>query len=79
MWASDFFSQRLGEDVFVEGQVRDDALQTGILVLERSQLPQLADAQVGIFLLPDVEGGLADAQLSADIGRRGSALDLRRA
>jgi hypothetical protein len=53
VWASDFFSQGLGEDVFVERQVGDQAFQPGILVLERPQLPQLADAQMGVFLLPD--------------------------
>ena len=64
------FSQGLGENVFVQRQVRDHALQAGILVLERSQLPQRADAQVRVFLLPDVERRVAGPELSADVGGR---------
>jgi len=43
---------------------------------ERSQLPPLADAHVGVLLLPIVERGFADPELPADIGRMRAALDL---
>ena len=45
VWGSDSFSQGLSEDVFIEGQVGDDPFEARILVLERAQLPQLADAK----------------------------------
>ena len=51
-------------------------LSRAILVLERPQLRELADAHVRVFLLPDVERGFAHAQLTADVGRRGAAFDL---
>ncbi len=37
VWASGFFSERLGQHVLVQREVRHQALQTGVLVLE---LPQ---------------------------------------
>lgn len=76
MWASDFLSQGLGENVFVERQIRDHPLQSRILVLERPQLPQLADTQVGVLLLPDIERSFADAELPSDIRRGRAAFDL---
>jgi hypothetical protein len=68
------FPQGLGQDVFVEGEV-GDAFEARILVLERPQLPQLADAQVRVSLLPDVEGGFAHAELPADVGDGAAAFD----
>ena len=62
--------------MLVEREVGDETLQPGMLVFERPQLAPLADAQMGKLLLPDVEGGFADAELSADVGRRRAVLDL---
>ena len=76
MRASDFFSQRLRQHVLVERQIRHKAFQPGILVLDLPQPAQFAHAQVRVLLFPDVEGGLADAELPADIAERGPALGL---
>ena len=62
--------------MLIEREVGDQPFQPVVFVLERSQLPQLADAQVGVFLLPNVQGGFADLELPADIGGWCSALDL---
>jgi hypothetical protein len=62
------FSQRLRERVLVEREVGDQPLQAAVFVLERPQLPQLADAQMGVILLPDVERGFTEAD-----GRQTSA------
>ena len=62
--------------MFVERQVRDQSFEPAILVLERSQPTQLADAEMRVLLLPDVEGRFADANLPADIGRGRTSLDL---
>jgi hypothetical protein len=61
--------------VFIEGQVGDESLEPRILVLERSQLAELTDAEVRVRLFPDVERGFADAH-AAHIRRRRSAFDL---
>lgn len=45
-------------------------------ILERPQLSQLADAQVRVLLLPEIEGGFADPELPTRVRRRRPALDL---
>ena len=55
--------QRLGEHVLLEREVGHQALAS-------------ADAQMGVLLFPDVEGGFADAELPANIRRGRPALDL---
>ena len=40
--------------------IGNEPFQPCILVLERSQLAQLADVQVAVLFLPDVKGGFAD-------------------
>src|SRR6266581_751895 len=74
--ASDFFSERLGEHVLVEREVRHHALQPRVLVLELAQPAQLADAQVRVLLLPGVERGLTHAELPADVPGRRARLGL---
>ena len=64
------------EDVLVERQIRHRALQLRILLTELAQLEDLAHAEVGVFLLPDVERRLADAELPADIRHRDAAFGL---
>ena len=70
MRASTFSAARLRQHVFIEREIGDDPLQARILVLELPHPAQLADAQVPVAFLPDVERGLADAELAADIGDR---------
>jgi hypothetical protein len=70
------FSQRLAQHVLVQREVSDQLLQAPILVLHLPQPAQLADAEVGILLLPIEKGRLADAGLPADIRHRHAALRL---
>jgi hypothetical protein len=62
--------------VLVQREIRHEALQPIVFVLELSEPAQLADAQVGVLLLPGVERGFADAQLPADVADRRAGLDL---
>ena len=54
--------------MFVERQVRDEALESAILVLKRSQPTQLAHAEMRVLLLPDVEGGLTPSWRQTSAG-----------
>src|SRR5215831_14768036 len=74
--ASGVFSQRLRQHVFVEREVGDQTLQSGVFVLELPQAAELAHAQMRVLLLPGVERGLADPQLPAHVADRGAALGL---
>ena len=72
-----FFLERLREHVLLSSmRSATRRFSRAFYVLERPPLAQLADAQVGAFLLPDVEGRFADAQLPADVRLRRSALHL---
>lgn len=51
----------------------------GVLVAQLAQLADLTRAQVRVFLLPDVERGLADAHRTTDIRDRRTALGCLRA
>src|SRR5689334_18687325 len=62
--------------MFIEGQVGHQAFQPRILVLERPELTDFGDAQVGVLLRPDVGTWLTDADLAADVRRRRAAFDL---
>lgn len=48
--------QRLREHVLVEREVGYQQFQAAVFVLQRAQLPQLADAQMGVRRRPDSEG-----------------------
>jgi len=61
--------------VFVEREVRDEALQASVFVLELPQAAELAHAQVRVLLLPSVERGLAES-LPADVADRRAARGL---
>src|SRR5438093_7962564 len=54
--------------MFVEREIGDQPLQSRILVLELPHPAHLVDAQMPEPLLPDVECGLADAELPTDVG-----------
>jgi len=62
--------------VLVEREVGDQALQSGVFVLELPQAAELAHAQVRVLLLPRVERGLADPQLPAHVADRYACLGL---
>ena len=68
--------QDLGQNVLVERQVGDHALELGVLLAQLPQLPQLRRPEMAILLLPDVIGRLGDPQLAANIRHRGAALRL---
>jgi len=59
------------QDVTIERQIGDHALEPRVLFLEHAQRAQLGYAQIGELLLPHVEGRLRHPQLPAHIaGRR---------
>jgi hypothetical protein len=64
------------QDVAVEREVGDQPLEFAILLAPLPQLAQFAQAKAGVFLLPDVEGRLADAVLAANLAHPGAALGL---
>src|SRR5690606_32675680 len=70
------FSDGLLQDVLVEREVGDEALEPRVLLFELPQPAQLTHAQVRELPLPDAERRLADAQLPADIAHRCPALRL---
>ena len=64
------------EDLLVQGQIRHQALQAAVFVLELLQLLDLAGRHLTEFLLPPVEGLLSNPQLPAELRNRQSMLDL---
>ena len=62
--------------MLIEREVGHHPFQSAILFLQLSQPPEFADAQVGVFLLPRVEGLLRDPLLPAEIANRSTRLDL---
>src|SRR5205823_2611720 len=72
--ASTFFSNHLLENLFVQRQVGDEALQPRILLAHLPQLAHLGDAQAAVLLLPEVERRLGDAGLATDIRDRRAGL-----
>lgn len=68
--APDSVSQRLGQHVLVERQLRHDLLEARVLVLELPQPAQLAGAEPRVLLLR-----LADPDLPADVGDGRAGLD----
>src|SRR5208283_5227829 len=58
--ASGLFCDELLQDVAVEAQVRHQPLQLAVLLAE---LPELAELQAGVLLLPEVECLLTDPVL----------------
>src|SRR5215470_18056776 len=72
--ASGVFLERLRQHVFVEREVGDQTLQSGVFVLELPQAAELAHAQMRVLLLPGVERRLAHAELPAHVADRSAAL-----
>ena len=74
VWASDFFAAP-PRGCACRATDRRPGVSAGHSRPRAGGAPQLADAQVRVFLLPDVERGFADAELPADIadGRPASA------
>ncbi len=63
-------------DLLVQRQVRHQALQAAVLLLELLQLLDLAGFHLAELLLPSVEGLLADSKLPAQLRNRQSVLGL---
>ena len=76
MRALDFFSECLRQHVLVEREIGHQPLQSAVFFLQLPEPPQLAHAQVGVFLLPGVEGGITDPELSAEVADGGPAFGL---
>ena len=70
------FSECLGQHVLVEGEIGDPLFQPAILILHLPQPAELTDTQVGVFLFPEVERRLADAELARDVTSGRAALGL---
>jgi hypothetical protein len=62
--------------MFVQRQIRHEALQARVLIRQLAQLPEPCDTQVCITLLPDIQIRLAAAELSAYIRNRYTRVDL---
>ena len=58
--AAGLFCDDLLQDVAVEAQIRHQPLEFAILLAELPELPEFAQPQAGVFLLPHVERLLAD-------------------
>src|SRR5205807_850286 len=69
-------SQQVLEHLIVEGLLGDQPLETRVLLLQRPQPPRLAQLQPAVFLLPAIEGLLADAVPPAHLRRRRAGLVL---
>src|SRR5665213_518603 len=71
-----FFSEEIFQRRVVEHGIGQQPLQLGVLVLERPQLPGLADVHTAILGLPLVDARIAHAMLAAQIGDRDARLVL---
>jgi hypothetical protein len=70
-----FFNHVL-EHGLVQGQLRDQLLQSRVLVLELPHLPNLIRLQASIRFLPAIESLLTDADLANQLGDRQASLRL---
>ena len=66
-------SHDLLQDVRVQGEVGNQPLELAVLL---AQLPQLAQTQIGVLLLPDLKGRVADAVLATDLAHPGAGFRL---
>ncbi len=62
--------------MLVEREVGDEPFQPAVFFFELTESAQLAHAQVGLLLSPGIKGGVADAELAAEIPDRGAGLGL---
>jgi hypothetical protein len=65
--ALDFFSQGLRQHVLVEREVGHEPFSSAVFFLQLSEPPQFAHAQMGVVLLPGIEGRVTDAELPTEI------------
>jgi hypothetical protein len=66
--ALEFFSDYLLEHLFVQGEIRHQPAQPGILLLQLPELADLRGHQAPKLLLPAVKRLLANAHLAGDLG-----------
>ena len=76
MRALELFSQGLRQHVFVEREIAHEPFQPTVLFFHLLQPAEFAHAQMRVLLFPGVEGGLADAELPAEVANRGPTLGL---
>ena len=62
--------------MFVEREVRHQPFQPTVLFFQLPETPQFAHSEVGVLLFPRIEGGLAHAQLSAQVAHGGAGFGL---
>ena len=62
--------------MLVEREVRDEPFEPAIFFLHLPEPPQFAHAQMGVFSLPGIEGGVTDPELPAEVANRGPTLGL---
>src|SRR5579871_2368885 len=74
--ASELFSDHLAQDVLVEREVGDQALQARVLIAQLAELADLGEPELGVLLLPEVKARLAHPDLPADVRHRRSAFGL---
>ena len=70
--ALEFFCEDVLQHDFVQGQVRHQALQLGVLVLQLFELPNLFRFQSRIPLLPPVERLLSNPEVTDEVGNGGA-------
>jgi len=79
--ALQLFCDNLLQDMPIETEVRDQALQFAVLLAKLAQLPQLAQTQTGILPLPQIKALLADAclrQISTTVAPDSASRSTRR-
>jgi hypothetical protein len=67
--ASGVFSEKVLQDLVVEGLLSDQPFEPGVFFFQHFQSRCLASFQPATLLLPPIEGLLADAVLAAERSR----------
>ena len=62
--------------MLVEREVGHEPFQPAVFFLQLPESTQLTHAQMGVFFLPGVEGGVTDPELPAEITDGGAAFGL---
>jgi hypothetical protein len=70
------FSDQLLQRLVIQREIRDQALQPAILVLELPQPPGLIDLEAAVLGFPPVERLLPDAVPTTEVGRLAARLRL---
>jgi hypothetical protein len=65
----------LGKGHFIQGEICHELLELSIFLFQDSQPPEFGDSQSSVMPLPSIEGHFGDADLAADFGDTGAALD----